>query len=277
MNTDNNKNDNSEATAQAVAPMVHFEKVTKRYGPLTVLDQLDLDVAPNEKVAIIGPSGSGKTTVLRMLMTLETIDNGLISIDGEPLTHMPGKQPGAPLVRANAAHLRRMRGHIGMVFQHFNLFPHMTAIKNCMEAPVTVLGLSKDEAHERAADLLAQVGLADKVDHYPSQLSGGQQQRVAIARALAMRPKVMLFDEVTSALDPELCGEVLSVIRSLGNEHQLTMLMVTHQMGFAREFADRVCFFHGGRIEEQGPAQALFENPQNERTQQFLRAVMDAV
>ena len=277
MNTDNNKNDNSEATAQAVTPMVHFEKVTKRYGPLTVLDQLDLDVAPNEKVAIIGPSGSGKTTVLRMLMTLETIDNGLISIDGEPLTHMPGKQPGAPLVRANAAHLRRMRGHIGMVFQHFNLFPHMTAVKNCMEAPVTVLGLSKDEAHARAADLLAQVGLADKVDHYPSQLSGGQQQRVAIARALAMRPKVMLFDEVTSALDPELCGEVLSVIRSLGNEHQLTMLMVTHQMGFAREFADRVCFFHGGRIEEQGPAQALFENPQNERTQQFLRAVMDAV
>jgi polar amino acid transport system ATP-binding protein len=140
-----------------------------------------------------------------------------------------------------------------------------------------VLGLSKGEAHARASDLLAQVGLADKLDHYPSQLSGGQQQRVAIARALAMRPKVMLFDEVTSALDPELCGEVLAVIRSLGQEHQLTMLMVTHQMGFAREFADRVCFFHAGRIEEQGPARALFENPQNERTQQFLRAVMDAV
>ena len=263
-----------EGAAIPATPMVHFEKVTKRYGPLTVLDQLDLDVAPNEKVAIIGPSGSGKTTVLRMLMTLETIDSGLISIDGEPLTHMP---QGDQLVRANAAHLRRMRGHIGMVFQHFNLFPHMTAIKNCMEAPVTVLGLSKDEAHARAANLLAQVGLADKLDHFPSQLSGGQQQRVAIARALAMRPKVMLFDEVTSALDPELCGEVLSVIRDLAAEHDLTMLMVTHQMGFAREFADRVCFFHAGRIEEQGPAQALFENPQNERTQQFLRAVMDAV
>jgi polar amino acid transport system ATP-binding protein len=248
--------------------MVRFDQVTKRYGPLTVLDQLDLEVAPHEKVAIIGPSGSGKTTVLRMLMTLETIDEGLISVDGEPLTHMPQADK---LVRANAAHLRRMRSHIGMVFQH------MSALKNCMEAPVTVLGLSKDEAHARAADLLAQVGLADKLDHYPSQLSGGQQQRVAIARALAMRPKVMLFDEVTSALDPELCGEVLSVIRSLGSEHQLTMLMVTHQMGFAREFADRVCFFHAGRIEEQGPAQALFESPQNERTQQFLRAVMEAV
>ncbi len=256
------------------APMVRFDKVTKRYGPLTVLDQLDLEVAPNEKVAIIGPSGSGKTTVLRMLMTLETIDSGIISVDGSPLTHM---QQGDRLVPANAAHLRRMRGHIGMVFQHFNLFPHMSALKNCMEAPVTVLGLSKDEAHARASDLLTQVGLGDKLDHYPAQLSGGQQQRVAIARALAMRPKVMLFDEVTSALDPELCGEVLSVIRSLGQEHQLTMLMVTHQMGFAREFADRVCFFHGGRIEEQGPPQALFGNPQNERTQQFLRAVMEAV
>ncbi len=257
--------------------MVHFEKVTNRYGPLTVLDQLDLDVAANEKVAIIGPSGSSKTTVLRMLMTLETIDSGLISIDGDPLTHMPGGQGSEKRVRANAAHLKRMRSHIGMVFQHFNLFPHMTALKNCMEAPLTVLGLSKDEAHARAADLLAQVGLASKLDHYPSQLSGGQQQRVAIARALAMRPKVMLFDEVISALDPELCGEVLAVIRSLGQEHQLTMLMVTHPMGFAREFADRVCFFRAGRIGEQGPAQALFESPQNERTQQFLRAVMDAV
>ena len=193
---------NDAGEAVAAPPMVHFEKVTKRYGPLTVLDQLDLAVAAHEKVAIIGPSGSGKTTVLRMLMTLETIDSGLISIDGEPLTHM---QQGEKQVRANAAHLRRMRSQIGMVFQHFNLFPHMTALKNCMEAPVTVLGLSKDEAHARAADLLAQVGLADKLDHYPAQLSGGQQQRVAIARALAMRPKVMLFDEVTSALDPELC------------------------------------------------------------------------
>ena len=255
-------------------PMIQFNQVSKAYGPLTVLDKLDLSVAANEKVAIIGPSGSGKTTVLRMLMTLETIDSGLISINGEPLTHM---QNGDTLVRADTAHLRRMRGQIGMVFQHFNLFPHMSAVKNCMEAPMAVLGLSRDEARVRASELLAQVGLGDKLDHFPSQLSGGQQQRVAIARALAMRPNVMLFDEVTSALDPELCGEVLAVIRDLASEHNLTMLMVTHQMGFAREFADRVCFFHGGRIEEQGPAQALFENPQNERTQQFLRAVMDAV
>ena len=264
---------NTESMPSSDVPMVQFEQVSKAYGPLTVLDKLDLSVAANEKVAIIGPSGSGKTTVLRMLMTLETIDSGLISVNGEPLTHM---RQGDSLVRANQAHLRRMRCNIGMVFQHFNLFPHMSALKNCMEAPVA-WGLSKDEARDRAGDLLAQVGLGDKLDHYPSQLSGGQQQRVAIARALAMRPKVMLFDEVTSALDPELCGEVLAVIRSLGEEHQLTMLMVTHQMGFAREFADRVCFFHAGHIEEQGPAQALFENPRNERTQQFLRAVMEAV
>jgi polar amino acid transport system ATP-binding protein len=152
----------------------------------------------------------------------------------------------------------------------------MSAMRNCVEAPMTVLGLPRKEAQERAAELLAMVGLADKKDHYPSQLSGGQQQRVAIARALAMRPKVMLFDEVTSALDPELVGEVLNVIRRLGKEHDLTMLMVTHQMGFAREFADRVCFFYQGRIAEDGPPDELFVNPQNERTRQFLHAVLEA-
>jgi len=253
--------------------MVRFEQVTKRYGPLTVLDRLDLEVAPNEKVAIIGPSGSGKTTVLRALMTLERIDDGVIHVDGEPLTHM---RRGDSLVRADQRHLRRMRGSIGMVFQHFNLFPHMSAVGNCMEAPVTVLGLGRDEARERAAGLLEMVGLGDKLDHYPAQLSGGQQQRVAIARALAMRPRVMLFDEVTSALDPELCGEVLAVIRALGDAHDLTMLMVTHQMGFAREFADRVCFFCDGRIAEQGSPQEIFGAPKNERTRQFLSAVMAA-
>jgi polar amino acid transport system ATP-binding protein len=254
-------------------PMVRFQEVTKRYGSLTVLDKLDLDVAPNEKVAVIGPSGSGKTTVLRMLMTLERIDGGVIWVDGEPLTHMP---QNGQLVPASQAHLRRVRAKIGMVFQHFNLFPHMSALQNCMEAPVHVLGLSKAEARERAKDLLAMVGLADKTGHYPAQLSGGQQQRVAIARALAMRPKVMLFDEVTSALDPELVGEVLNVIRQLGAEHDLTMLMVTHQMGFAREFADRVCFFYAGRIAEAGPPDQLFGNPANERTRQFLSAVLEA-
>jgi polar amino acid transport system ATP-binding protein len=253
--------------------MVRFEKVTKRYGDLTVLDSLDLEVAPNEKVAIIGPSGSGKTTVLRMLMTLERIDEGVIFVDGEALTHM---QRNGRLVPADQKHLRRVRGNIGMVFQHFNLFPHMTAVQNCMEAPVHVLGLSKAEAGERAADLLDMVGLNDKKEHYPSQLSGGQQQRVAIARALAMRPKVMLFDEVTSALDPELVGEVLNVIRKLGAEHSLTMLMVTHQMGFAREFADRVCFFYAGKIAEQGDPGQIFSKPENPRTQQFLSAVLEA-
>jgi polar amino acid transport system ATP-binding protein len=254
-------------------PMVRFDKVTKSYGALTVLDGLDLDVAAGEKVAIIGPSGSGKTTVLRMLMTLETINGGVIWVDGEPLTHV---EKNGAMVPADQGHLRRIRGKIGMVFQHFNLFPHMTALKNCMEAPCTVLKLPKRESEERARELLGMVGLGDKVDHYPSQLSGGQQQRVAFARALAMRPKVMLLDEVTSALDPELVGEVLNVIRKLGSEHNLTILMVTHQMGFAKEFADRVCFFHSGKICEQGTPDRLFGAPENERTRQFLSAVLEA-
>lgn len=254
-------------------PTVRFDKVTKRYGPLTVLDSLELDIARGEKVAIIGPSGSGKTTVLRMLMTLETIDEGVIYVDGEPLTHM---ERNGKLVPADLAHIRKVRSKIGMVFQSFNLFPHMTAMQNCIEAPTTVLGMKKSEAEERAANLLDMVGLSAKKDHYPSQLSGGQQQRVAIARALAMRPKIMLFDEVTSALDPELVGEVLQVIRKLGTEHDLTMLMVTHQMGFAKEFADRVCFFSGGKICEQGRPAEFFSKSKNERTRQFLHAVLEA-
>ncbi|MDB6049339.1 MAG: amino acid transporter ATP-binding protein [Pseudomonas sp.] len=259
------------STAQ---PLVSFKDVTKRYGSFTVLDKLNLDVAPGEKVAIIGPSGSGKSTLLRVLMTLEGIDEGQIQVDGESLTHMPGR--GGLLVPANDRHIRRVRGKIGMVFQSFNLFPHKTALHNVMEAPVHVLGLKTSEARERAVELLELVGLGEKLDHYPSQLSGGQQQRVAIARALAMRPKVMLFDEVTSALDPELCGEVLNVIRKLGNEHSLTMIMVTHQMGFAREFADRVCFFYKGQIHEQGTPSQLFEQPREERTSAFLSAVKEA-
>jgi polar amino acid transport system ATP-binding protein len=254
-------------------PMVRFENVVKRFGDLTVLDQLNLDIAPGEHVAIIGPSGSGKTTVLRALMTLERIDEGVIWIDGEPLTHI---QRNGDLIPASTRHLRRMRNLIGMVFQHFNLFPHMTALRNCMEAPITVSRLGREDARTRSLELLDLVGLADKVDAYPAQLSGGQRQRVAIARALAMRPKVMLLDEVTSALDPELVGEVLSVIRKISTEMQLTILMVTHQMGFAREFADRVCFFYEGRIAEQGPPAKLFTEPVNERTRQFLRAVLEA-
>ncbi|WP_089159484.1 ectoine/hydroxyectoine ABC transporter ATP-binding protein EhuA [Caballeronia sordidicola] len=263
----------ANAVAPNVQPMVRFAGVTKRYGSLTVLDALDLEVARNEKVAIIGPSGSGKSTLLRVLMTLDPLSDGVIEVEGEPLTHM--RRDGV-LVPASERHVREVRRKIGMVFQSFNLFPHMTALQNTIEAPLRVLGMSKRDANERGRELLSMVGLDDKCDHFPSQLSGGQQQRVAIARALAMRPKVMLFDEVTSALDPELCGEVLNVIRRLGHEHDLTMLMVTHQMGFAKEFADRVCFFSQGKIIEQAPPQQFFGAPQHERTQQFLRAVREA-
>jgi polar amino acid transport system ATP-binding protein len=253
--------------------LVKFSDVTKQYGDLVVLDKLNLEIKKNEMVSIIGPSGSGKTTVLRALMTLEKIDKGVIYLENEPLTHMPDKEK---LVLANEKYLRERRSKIGMVFQQFNLFPHMTALQNCIEAPIEVLGMKKEEAEERALDLLDLVGLSDKKDEHPSRLSGGQQQRVAIARALAMRPKVMLLDEITSALDPEVVGEVLNVIRSLNKEYDLTMIMVTHQMGFAREISDRVCFFNEGKIFEQGPPEQLFDNPQNERTKQFLHAVLDS-
>lgn len=253
--------------------IVKFESVSKRYGDLVVLDNLDLEIKQNEMLSIIGPSGSGKTTVLRVLMTLEEIDSGVIYVDGEPLTHMPS---GGSLIKANERYLRERRSKIGMVFQQFNLFPHMTALQNCIEAPMQVLGLSRETAEERALELLELVGLSDKKDQHPTKLSGGQQQRVAIARALAMRPKLMLLDEITSALDPEVVGEVLNVIRSLNKEYNLTMIMVTHQMGFAREISDRVCFFTGGRILEQGTPHELLDNPKNERTRQFLNAVLDA-
>lgn len=261
-----------ELTGEGI-PMVRFMNVSKKYGALKVLENLNLEISKGEKVSIIGPSGSGKTTVLRMLMTLETIDAGVIYVDGKPLTHMPR---GGSLVPADSRYLRQMRSNIGMCFQHFNLFPHMTALQNCMEGPVQVLGLRKAEARERAEQLLSMVGMIDKKDQHPARLSGGQQQRVAIARALAMRPKVMLFDEVTSALDPEVIGEVTNVIRKLVDEFQLTMLMVTHQMGFAGDISDRVCFFFGGRIEEQGPPQELFGSPKRERTRQFISAVKNA-
>ncbi|MFV0436880.1 MAG: ectoine/hydroxyectoine ABC transporter ATP-binding protein EhuA [Desulfopila sp.] len=267
----------SDTTQQAGktndSPMVRFDSVSKRYGDLTVLDRLDLEIEAGEMVSIIGPSGSGKTTVLRMLMTLEEIDEGVIYVDGSPLTHM---KKNGQLVRADTKHFREMRKNIGMCFQQFNLFPHMTALQNCMEAPVTVLGLSKEQARQRAEDLLDMVGMLDKAAELPIRLSGGQQQRVAIARALAMRPKVMLFDEVTSALDPEVIGEVTKVIRQLVSKYNLTMLMVTHQMGFAREISDRVCFFYDGKIAEQGAPDELFGNPQKEPTKRFLDAVFEA-
>lgn len=252
-------------------PIVRFEEVTKAFGDLVVLNQLSLNVAPAEKVTIIGPSGSGKTTILRVLMTLEKPNSGVIYVEGEPLWHMEKK---GQLVDASEKHLRQVRGKIGMVFQHFNLFPHMTAFRNVSEAPIHVLNIPKEEAKARAAALLEKVGLADKHDHFPSQLSGGQKQRVAIARALAMRPKVMLFDEVTSALDPELVGEVLSVIRELAEEGEMALLLVTHEMGFAKEVSDRMIFFDNGKIVEQGDPKQIFDNPQNERTKAFLGATL---
>ncbi len=266
---------NEDPKGNAPIPMVevpeaiiHFDKVVKRFGPVTVLDELNFEVRKGEKVTIIGPSGSGKSTVLRILMTLETIDEGIIHVAGRPLWH---EHRDGHLVPASEAHLRTMRKEMGMVFQQFNLFPHMTVRRNVTEAPVHVLGLSKQEANERAEEYLDLVGLSDQADKYPSQLSGGQQQRVAIARALAMRPNIMLFDEPTSALDPELVGEVLSVIQRLAEEHDLTMLLVTHEMQFAKRISDRVCFFDKGRIVEQGPPEQIFGAPAEERTQDFLK------
>ena len=260
------------ATAALAQPMVRFASVTKRYGELTVLEGLDLDVQEGEKVAIIGPSGSGKSTLLRVLMTLEGIDDGLIEVDGEPLTHMPDGH--GRLVPANARHLRRVRGKVGMVFQSFNLFPHMNALQNVMEAPVQVLGLSKREARERAEELLAMVGLEDKLEHFPAQLSGGQQQRIAIARALCAQTKIILFDEPTSALDPETIQEVLDVMVKLAHEKNITMVVVTHEMGFARNVADRIVFMADGQIIEEGTPEHFFTNPKNERVRQFLSKIV---
>jgi len=253
------------------AAAVEMRQVTKAFGELVVLNKLDLDVDPGEVVVIIGPSGSGKTTILRVVMTLERIDDGYIQIGDRQLYH---EEKNGELVRASEKHIRSVRSDISMVFQHFNLFPHMSARENVMLAPIKVKGISTDEADEKAQKLLESVGLGDKLDHRPSELSGGQKQRVAIARSLAMEPRVMLFDEVTSALDPELVGEVLNVLRELAASGDMTMLMVTHEMGFASEMADRVLMFDKGRVLEQGPPDKIFKDPDHERTKSFLRAVL---
>ena len=252
--------------------MIVFDKVVKRFGDNVVLRELDFSVAPGEHVTLIGPSGSGKTTILRLLMTLETVNSGKIWVDGDYLTHM---RRNGTLVPADEKHIRKVRKKIGMVFQQFNLFPNMKVLRNVIEAPVHVLGLSKDEAIERGKKLLDMVGLADKLDSYPSQLSGGQQQRVAIARALAMEPKVLLLDEVTSALDPELVVEVLNVLRDLAASTDITMLVVTHEMAFARDVSDRVMMFDRGQIVESGPPEQIFSDPKQDRTRTFLRAVLE--
>ncbi len=250
-------------------PIIEIKNVTKRFGSLTALDDVSLSVHRGETVAIIGPSGSGKSTLLRSINNLEQISSGEIVIDGQTLAATPHDR--AEYV--SEKEIRQICGEIGMIFQHFNLFPHMTCLRNITYAPIKVKKQPRAQAEAEARRLLELVGLSDKADAYPSQLSGGQKQRVAIARGLAMNPAVMLFDEPTSALDPEITGEVLAVMKRLA-EAQMTMLVVTHEMGFAREVADRVIFMADGRIMEQGDPQQIFENPQSERLQNFLRSII---
>ncbi|MEU5799036.1 ectoine/hydroxyectoine ABC transporter ATP-binding protein EhuA [Streptomyces sp. NPDC047804] len=255
-----------------VEPLVRFDKVVKRYGDHVVLDELDFSVRRGEHVTLIGPSGSGKTTILRLLMTLEKVSDGVIWVDGSPLSHVRG--PDGSLKPAGEKELRRSRKKIGMVFQQFNLFPNMKVLQNITEAPVNVLGMDKDEAESRARELLDLVGLSGKVDAHPSQLSGGQQQRVAIARALAMRPEILLLDEVTSALDPELVAGVLDLLGDIARTTDITMLCVTHEMNFARDVSETVLMFDAGRVVESGSPEKIFTAPEHERTREFLNAVL---
>ena len=250
-------------------PMVLAESVHKSFGKLEVLKGIDLAVQPGEVCCLLGPSGSGKSTFLRCINHLEKINAGRLSVDGELVGY---RQDGDRLRELRDAETATKRAEIGMVFQRFNLFPHMTALGNITEAPVRVKGVGKAEATERAHALLNRVGLSDKVDAYPAQLSGGQQQRVAIARAQAMRPKLMLFDEPTSALDPELVGEVLDVMRGLAADG-MTMVVVTHEMAFAQDVADTVVFMDGGVVVESGSPREVISNPQQERTRSFLGEV----
>src|SRR5690606_23338078 len=229
------------------APIINIDRISKSFGAFRVLDELSMRVMPGEKLALIGPSGSGKTTILRILMTLERIDDGHISIDGAQLYR---RERAGKLVAADERHLAQVRQKVGMVFQLFNLFPHKSVIDNVTLAPILTKGAARAQAEKRAMELLEMVGMADKARNMPAQLSGGQKQRVAIARALALSPKIMLFDEVTSALDPELVEEVLNVMRKLAAETDMTMLLVTHEMGFAHDFADRILFFDRGKIVE---------------------------
>ncbi len=239
--------------------MIDIKNLHKAYGDHEVLKGIDLHINPKEVVVIIGPSGSGKSTLLRCMNLLEEPTSGSVVVDGMKLT--------------DGADINKARQEIGMVFQQFNLFPHMTVLKNITLAPMKVRNISKDEAEKTARELLARVGLADKADAYPPQLSGGQQQRVAIARALAMKPKVMLFDEPTSALDPEMVNEVLDVMKGLANDG-MTMAVVTHEMGFAKEVGDRLLFVDGGNILEDGDPEEVFSNPKEERTKLFLSKIL---
>ena len=249
-------------TDAAIRPALHIEGLTKSFGPLTVLRGIDLQVAEHEVVCLIGASGSGKSTLLRCVNLLEPIDEGRIVIEGEEITALD-------------VDVDRIRRRIGLVFQSFNLFPHMSVLDNITLAPRRVLKTPRAQAETEATELLERFGLADKRVEYPDRLSGGQQQRVAIIRALAMRPDLLLLDEVTSALDPELVAEVLGVIRELA-AGGMTMLIATHEMGFAREIANRVCFLDGGLIVEEGPPDRLFSEPREPRTRQFLQRIIEA-
>jgi polar amino acid transport system ATP-binding protein len=243
-------------------PLLRFEDVHKRYGDVEVLRGVDLDVAEGDVVCLIGASGCGKSTMLKCANLIEPIHGGRILLEGEEITD-EGTDPD------------RVRRHIGIVFQAYNLFPHMNVLRNVTLAPRRVLGMPQEVAEEQARELLARFGLADKVEEYPDRLSGGQQQRAAIVRALAMQPRLMLLDEVTSALDPELVGEVLTVIRELAKSG-MTMMIATHEMGFARQIADKVCFVYDGVILEQGPPETIFGSPKHQRTQGFLRRIVEA-
>jgi polar amino acid transport system ATP-binding protein len=253
-------------------PMVRIESLQKSFGSRVVLKDVSLEVEPSQVIVLIGASGSGKTTLLRCVNMLEIPDRGRIFVAGEPMGnhHSDGR-----FTSLSAGMLDRRRSEIGMVFQRFNLFPHMTALENAMLGPVMVRKMSRYDARSQATEQLKRVGLGDRLDAYPAQLSGGQQQRVAIARALAMKPKLMLFDEPTSALDPELVGEVLDSMRSLARSG-MTMVIVTHEMAFAREIADRVLFLDGGEIVEAGPPSQIFEHPSHARTRSFLRRILHA-
>jgi polar amino acid transport system ATP-binding protein len=258
------------AAADSSVPMVLAESVHKSFGRLEVLRGIDLEVRRGEVMCIIGPSGSGKSTFLRCVNHLEKIDGGRLSVDGDLVGY---RQHGGKLYELRDREICAKRAEIGMVFQQFNLFPHMTALENVIEAPIRVRGMSKAKATELAKRLLADTGLEDKAGVYPRQLSGGQQQRVAIARALAMQPKLMLFDEPTSALDPELVGEVLGVMRALA-ETGITMIVVTHEMGFAREVGDTLVFMDAGVVVESGSPRDVLSNPRHERTSSFLSMVL---
>ena len=258
------------STATQTTGLVEIHNVHKSYGGVEVLSGIDLTVQPGEVVAILGPSGSGKSTLLRTINHLESVDQGSVTVDGQLIGY---ERRGDKLYELREKEILKRRTQIGIVFQNFNLFPHLTAVENIAEAPIATGALDRDAARELALTLLERVGLSDRADHYPRQLSGGQQQRVAIARALALSPKVLLFDEPTSALDPELVGEVLDVIRDLARSGT-TLIIVTHEIGFAREVADRIVFVDAGRILEEGAPERVLVDPEHPRTREFLAKVL---